>query len=298
MGVLSKQSQEDLEKCTCTYVEERWEEKIQLLEDSPTGKLSYFILPYFSESVWIRDNFFCLGGVLMAFSPLMMYFTIYESLYPEYQAKVVSDIFDVFSTSWLIIHYFLYYAVFLMSYIYCKATINIESDLLKKLLEEVAEIELVEDPEPWRRIAFRINSCFVENKYSNPVFYSGEQCRSLFVRELVKPIESWSYDGSETKSYCEDVSNRILAEKAITNYKKSIVEFEKLSEKDEKNYRTDLLFDRFHYITLAAVFSLFLIEAASVLLMGVGWTGLLICYAIFMAIRSLNFFIKSFLSSF
>lgn len=88
------------------------------------------------------DTVISLGSALFAFSTLQMYFTSRESLYPGYEANVsqVSDVFDVWCISLLVVHFGIYYAVVLMSYIYCKEAVD---SLLEKLLEEVAEIDLV-----------------------------------------------------------------------------------------------------------------------------------------------------------
>ncbi|CDH10511.1 uncharacterized protein ZBAI_02297 [Zygosaccharomyces bailii ISA1307] len=126
-----------------------------------------------------------------------------------------------------------------MSYINCKEAVDIETNLLQKILEEVAEIDLVGNPQAWRTIAFRINSCFVENKYEydSPIFYGGEQCRRFFVREIVKPIESTSYNirqfyGTNVlKTYCQNTSHWMLDERAIANYEKSIAEYKNYQRK-------------------------------------------------------------------
>lgn len=105
-----------------------------------------------------------------------------EGFYPGYKVEVS----DMFPISWLIIHYLLYYAVLLMNHIYCKALVDIGEGSLQKVLKQVAEVDLMGDSEAWRKIAFRANRCFANKKYNNPIFYSGEQCKRFFVREIFK----------------------------------------------------------------------------------------------------------------
>lgn len=131
-------------------------------------------------------------------------------------------------------------------------------------------------------------------EYDSPIFYGGEQCRRFFVREIVKPIESTSYNirrfygKSVPKTYCEDTSDRMLADRAIANYKKSIAEYKNLSDKDEKNFRTDRLFQSFHHFTMTTVLCLMLVEFASILFTGLASILACICYAIFDVSNSLN----------
>lgn len=99
----------------------------------------------------------------------------------------------IFSASWLIIHRFLHYAVFVANYMYCEATVDIEMKSLQKLLEEVTIIDLAGDPEPWRKIAFRVNCWLADDKFYNPLFYSGEQCKRFFVRDILRPMNLESY---------------------------------------------------------------------------------------------------------
>lgn len=285
MRTVSNESQNDLEKCAWNYVGGLEQEKIQLLEDSPTGKLKYFFVPYLSQNMWI-DIPISLMYTFIPLSAQLMYFSLCENIYNGFE----KDLFDIFCAPWLIIHYFLYHAVFFVQYIYCRAAVNIEMSSLQKVLEEVAEIDLVGDPEAWRRIAFRVNRCFANKKYNNPIFYDGEQCKRFFLREILRPIESgsyyiaWFYEERLIKTYCEDESNRMLAERAIANYKKSIEDFDDLSEIDKEKDRTDRLFERFHIIAMNIVFCLGLIGIASFLLMTLAVILVPICYSIFNAI--------------
>lgn len=60
MNIVSNERQKDLEKFTWAYVRGLEEEKIQLLEDSSIGKLSYFFFSiFFPEIVDIRYCPFC-----------------------------------------------------------------------------------------------------------------------------------------------------------------------------------------------------------------------------------------------
>lgn len=212
-----------------------------------------------------------------------MYFFLYENIYPGFEA----DVSGIFSASWLIIHCFVHYAVFVSNYIYCKATVDIEMDQLQKLLEEVAAINLAGDPEPWRRIAFRVNCWFAEDECNNPLFYGGEQCRRFFVRDILRPMDpesykmGWFFEGKLVKTYCEDVSNRMLAEKAIANYRKNnLEEFDDLSEINSNAGWNDLLFEKVHRIIMAIVLGAVLIEFVSILFLGLASIVVCIYYAI------------------
>lgn len=76
----------------------------------------------------------------------------------------------------------------------------------------------------------------------------------------------------------------MLAERAIANYKKSIEDFDDLSEIDKEKDRTDRLFERFHIIAMNIVFCLGLIGIASFLFMTLAVILVPICYSIFNAI--------------
>lgn len=283
MDAVSNESQKDLEKFTWTYVEGLEEEKIQLLEDSSIGKLSYFVFPYFSQTQWILDIVVSLVCTSIALSTQLMYFFLCENIYPGFEA----DVSGIFSASWLIIHCFLHYAVFVVNYIYCKATVDIETNSLQKLLEEVAVIDLAGDPEPWRRIAFRVNCWLTNDKFNNPLFYGGEQCRRFFVRDILRPMDpesyktGWFFGGKLIKTYCENVSNKMLAEKAIANYKKkNLEEFDDLSEIDSNNDQNDRLFEKLHRIIMAIVLGMVIIEFASIFFLGLASIVVCIYYAI------------------
>lgn len=69
-----------------------------------------------------------------------------------------------------------------------------------------------------------------------------------FVREILRSIESefnhirWFFQRETGKIYCEDPSNRVLAKTAIVNYRKSIVDFDYLSDIDRKKDKITRLF--------------------------------------------------------
>ncbi|AQZ17972.1 hypothetical protein BZL39_M05330 [Zygosaccharomyces parabailii] len=292
MNVVTNERQDDLEKFTWTFVEGFEEEKIQLLEDSSIGKLSYFFVPYFSQKQWILDIVVSLGCTSIALSTQLMYFFLCENIYPGFEV----DVSGIFSASWLIIYCSLHHAIFVANYIYCKVTVDIEMDSLQKLLEEVAEIDLAGDPEPWRRIAFRVNCWFAEDKFNNPIFYSGKQCRRFFVRDILRPMDpepykiGWFFEGKLIKTYCEDVLSRMLAQKAIANYRKNYPEeFDDLSEIDSNNDRSDRLFEKLHRIIMAIVLGMVLIEFATIFILGLASIIVCIYYAISNASSSPNF---------
>lgn len=118
---------------------------------------------------------------------------------------------------WLIINYLVYVAMVFVIYIQDRNNISIKTKALQKLLKEVAEIDLMRDLEAWQKIAFRANCCFMKKSYNNPIFYSGEQRRWFFVREIVKPVEFGSYnirccyDRERYGDYFQDLSNKKLA---------------------------------------------------------------------------------------
>lgn len=91
--------------------------------------------------------------------------------------------------------------------------------------------------------------------------------RRLFVRDILRPIDpesykvGWFFEGKLVKTYCEDVSNRMLAEKAIANYKKNnLEEFDDLSKIDSNGGSEDLLFLKVHRIIMVIVLGMVLIE--------------------------------------
>ena len=149
-------------------------------------------------------------------------------------------------------------------------------------MEKVAEIDFAGDPEPWLRIALRFNSWSAEDKRSNPLFYGEKQCRSFYIREILRPVDpesykiGWFLEGKLLKTYCEDVSNRMLAEKAIANHRKNnLEEFDDLSEIDSNNGWNDRLFKKIYRIIMAIVLGMVVIEFASILFLGL--TSIVVC---------------------
>lgn len=69
-----------------------------------------------------------------------MYYMLRENVGPSFRV----DLSDICSAPRLIIRYFCYDSFF-VTYIYRTATVDIETNSLEKLLEEVAEIDLLGD---------------------------------------------------------------------------------------------------------------------------------------------------------
>lgn len=94
----------DLEKC----VEICEEEEIQLPGDSTSGKLVYFLAPYFLGKTWIYDIILALLGAYISSCTALAYF----SLRDFYDNKIETKLSDLFSPLWMIIHYFLCFTIF------------------------------------------------------------------------------------------------------------------------------------------------------------------------------------------
>ncbi|CDH10005.1 uncharacterized protein ZBAI_01790 [Zygosaccharomyces bailii ISA1307] len=79
----------------------------------------------------------------------------------------------------------------------------------------------------------------------------------------------WFFEGKLIKTYCEDVLSRMLAQKAIANYRKNYPEeFDDLSEIDSNNDRSDRLFEKLYRIIMAIVLGMVLIEFATIFILG------------------------------
>lgn len=175
-------------------------------------------------------------GIFLPFQVCSSYYMLSTFIYHEEEEPSPRP-----SPLLLIIHYLLYFVVFLMLHIHHRKNIKIGAEVLTNLLEEVAEKDLMGDPEAWRMIAFKINKYFRNGRHDNSIFYSGEQCRRVFVREIVNPVESKSYyircyhNEVDYKSYCGDSQKHMLAERAVANYNKSNENRGELSDADEED---------------------------------------------------------------
>ncbi|GAV56453.1 hypothetical protein ZYGR_0DO00100 [Zygosaccharomyces rouxii] len=279
MSVISDESEMDLEKCVQTFEEE----KIELPEDSTGGKLMYFLAPYFFEKTWISDISLSLLGAFLS-SPFVR--LPYFSLRDYFDTELETKFLEVFSPVWMIVHYFLFFTVFFVNFIYHKKNVDIDTKVLQTLLKEVAEMDLIGDPIAWRRITSRVNLFSKETGYRYSLFYSGEHCMHFFVREIVKPIECQTYDircyyeGERYRNFWKNPSNKVLIERAVANYDKSVENFGKLSHTAEEDECRDGIFEKFRNILNTSMLYLGAIELALSITMTLVYFFLLIWHAI------------------
>ncbi|KAH9200420.1 hypothetical protein LQ764DRAFT_220740 [Zygosaccharomyces rouxii] len=280
MSMISYEGEMDLEKCEQTFEEE----EIELPEDSTSGKLVYFLAPYFFEKKWISD---IVASFTAAFlSPSLVrfpYFILRDFYHDPYELKLL----DVFSPLWMIINYFLCFTFSFWNFIDNRKKVKIEKKVLQQLLKEVAEMDLTGDPVAWKRIASRVNHFSEEtgNRYS--LFSGGGHCMRFFVREIVKPIECQTYDircyceGSTVVNFWKNPPNKALTERALANYNKCVENFGKLSHTAEKDEFRDGIFEEFHSIFNTSMFYLVIIELGSFMIMMLTFIISMICCAIF-----------------
>ncbi|KAH9201193.1 hypothetical protein LQ764DRAFT_104642 [Zygosaccharomyces rouxii] len=280
MSMISDESEMDLEKCVQTCEEE----EIELPADSSGGKLMYFLAPYFFGKTWICDISLSLLGAIM--SPSLVRLP-YFSLCDFYDDQLETKLSDVFSPLWMIIHYFLFFIMLFVNFIHHRKKVNIEKKALQKLLKEVAEIDLTEDPVAWKRIAFKVNQFCEEGGNHYSLFYSGEHCMRFFVREIVKPIERQTYDircyceGEMYRNFWKNPSNKALVERAVANYNKSVENFGELSHTAEKDECRGGIFEKFRNIFNTSMLYLGAIESASFMIMTPAYIISMIAWAIF-----------------
>ncbi|AQZ11969.1 hypothetical protein BZL39_D00210 [Zygosaccharomyces parabailii] len=273
---MGPQKVNDLESC----VELEEEEEIKLLEDGRAGNLIYFVSWYFFRGKWLWNIILSFCFVFVAFSTWFSYFCLRDIYYDTKSS-------DLFPTLWLIIHYFLFFVMFFVDCMEKRKNLILEEKILQKLLEEVSEIDLMGDPVAWRRIAFNVNQCFVKEKYNTSVFYSGEQCRRFFVKEVVIPVDSGSYDiktcynENMYTDFCKNPSNKKLAQKAIANYNKSVENYDELPHINGELECDNVLFEKFHTISVISILCLHYIELVLSMIMCIAIVALLIYRAIF-----------------
>ncbi|CAR26024.1 hypothetical protein ZYGR_0D00110 [Zygosaccharomyces rouxii] len=279
MSVISDEGEMDLEKCVETYEEE----EIELPEDSTSGKLVYFLVPYFFEKTWISDIVASLSAAYGASLVRLAYF----SLRDFYDVSFETKLSDIFSPLWMIIHYFLCFTFSFWNFIDNRKKVKIETKVLQQLLKEVAEIDLTGDPVAWQRIASRVNHFSEETGYRYSLFCSGEHCMHFFVREIVKPIECQTYDiqcyceGEMYRNFWKNPPNKVLTERALANYNKSVENFGELLHTAEKDGCRDDTFEKFHSIFNTSMFYLVIIELALTVVMMLAFIISMISYAIF-----------------
>ena len=275
VNTMSDQKTKDLENCTEIY----GEEEIQLLEDRRAGKLIYFVSWYFLWRKWLWNIILSFCFVFVAFYTWFLYFCL-RDIY--YDTKTSNS----FPILWLIIHYFLFSVMFFVDCMEKRKNIIIEAIMLQKLLEEVSETDLMGDPVAWRRIAFNVNQCFVKEKYNSSIFYGGEQCRRFFVKEVVIPVDTGTYDIRTCynegiyRDYAKNSSNKKLAQKAVANYNKSIEHYDELPHTDGEIECGSGLFEKFHTISVISVLCLHYIELVLSMVICIAIVALLIYRAI------------------
>ncbi|CAR25923.1 ZYRO0A11286p [Zygosaccharomyces rouxii] len=261
MSMISYEGEMDLEKCVQMYEEE----EIELPEDSTSGKLVYFLAPYFFEKTWIYDIIVSLSGAFFSSVAVFVYF----SLRDFYHDPLESELSVEFCPLWTISHYFLCFTFSIFGFINDRKKVKIETKVLQKLLKEVAEVDLTGDPVAWQRIASRVNHFSEGTGYRYSLFYSGEHCMRFFVREIVKPIECQTYDircyceGEMYSNFWKNPSNKALTERALAKYNKSVENFGELSHTAERDEFREGIFERFCNIFNTSMLYLGVIEFAS-----------------------------------
>lgn len=201
------------------------EEEIKLPQYSSVGKLTYFFW------WWIMSPaLFCtiVSPFIFIFIPILL-------------ARVFANRIQISSVALCVIHWILFFIAALLGAFLCCDKTTISKKALGRLLEEVADADLIEDPAAWRRCAFRVNQLGYHYSY----FHSGRQCKNFFVRTIVKPVVSKSYTikyrnrewcGGNSQ-FCDDQANKIRAQRAVENYKRSFAtshEFSKACKEEEK----------------------------------------------------------------
>lgn len=265
MNAISHENKKDLESCVGTCEQE----EIKLLEDKPCGRLIYYFSPYFFKQVWIYDIIYPLYGAVLG----LCVWLLYVALQDFYYGLGNTEWSYLIPPLWVTIHYILYFIMLFICYILDRRNMFIDTKVIEKLLGEVAEADLKGDPAAWRRIAFRVNQCFMSERYNNSIFYSGEQCRRFFVREFVERVKSVSFDDNtyhsgEIAMYClEDTSKKKLVERAVANYNKSVEYFDEETDVDMGTEYCDGLFKRFAIIIEVSILCLGIAEMASFVVM-------------------------------
>ena len=272
---MCQQKTKDLENCAETCEEG----EIQLLEDRRDGKLIYFFSWYFFRGKWLWNAFLpvcCVGTALCTWSSFFGLRDVY------YNTKKL----EVFPPLWLTIHYFLFFVMYFVDCMEKRKNLILEEKTLQKLLGEVSETDLMGDPVAWRRIALNVNRCFVKKKYNSSIFYGGEQCRRFFVKEVIIPVATGSYNIRTCynegiyRDYAKNSSNKKLAQKAVANYNKSIEHYDELPHTDGEIECGSGLFEKFHTISVISVLCLHYIELVLSMVICIAIVALLIYRAI------------------
>ncbi|AQZ09958.1 hypothetical protein BZL39_A08940 [Zygosaccharomyces parabailii] len=210
-------AKEDLEK----YGYVRDDDTIELPEDRPRGKMVYFAGVWIVTREWVIHGGFSFPILLLP-SLWLIFFYEKMSIIDMVLIMLVHELYFMF------IGFLTWTTTYELSYM-CK-------DILKKVLEGVADADLSDGDVAWRKIAYKAN--LLRSRYEP--FYGGSHCRRVFVREVMKPVEANSYEICYKHSegcqgyedFCVDKPNKMLVQRAVNNYKKSLRVSETYTEDD------------------------------------------------------------------
>lgn len=73
--------------------------------------------------------------------------------------------------------------MFFMEYFYGRKPAELEANVLQKLLEETAEIDLTRDPAIWQDFAFTVNQCFTNIRHDSFVLTVGSNVGSILSKK-------------------------------------------------------------------------------------------------------------------
>ncbi|SJM85552.1 uncharacterized protein ZBIST_2331 [Zygosaccharomyces bailii] len=200
-------AKEDLEKYG--YVPD--DDTFELPEDRPRGKMVYFAGVWIVTLEWVIHGGFSVPYLLLP-SLWLIFFYEKMSIIDMVLIMLIHELYFMF------IGFLTWTTTYELSYM-CE-------DILKQVLEGVADADLSDGDVAWRKIAYKAN--LLRSRYKP--FYSGSHCRRVFVREVVKPVEANSYkicyrhkEGCQGYGdFCVDTSNKILVQRAVNNYSKNL----------------------------------------------------------------------------
>ncbi|AQZ09961.1 hypothetical protein BZL39_A08970 [Zygosaccharomyces parabailii] len=198
------------------------DDAVELPEDRHRGKMVYFAGVWLFTLQWVVHATLSFPMLLL---PSLWLIFFYEKL------SIIEMVLI------MLINYLFFVLIGFLSWAPSYELSYMCEDILRKVLEEVAAADLSAGDVAWRRIAYKAN--LLRSRYEP--FYSGNHCRRVFVREIVKLVEAKSYairykhrEGEEQAyvDFCVDKSNKILVQRAVNNYKKSLRVSETYTEDD------------------------------------------------------------------
>lgn len=228
----------DLDGYTQTFTEE----VVKLPDDRRAGKWIYFFW------LWVMTP----ASLLTIACPFSLIFL------PILLARFFADWIHISSVLLCVIHLILFFIFALLTAITTYDMTAINKNALERLLEEIADSDQIENSMAWRRAAFKVNQLGYHYSY----FYSGRQCKNFFVKKIVKPVESESYNIKFRNSewfggysdFCDEQSKKILSQRAVANYKRSVTapnDFSQTCKEEEK--RAGIIIP-WYFRTLTALF--------------------------------------------